>query len=152
MLPLDPRERATSTSQSDEPLPLLRGINASTLQPGRRLAAPQVQAALQFIVAFEQSPMAGLVDLKRVDVSSPEVLVVTTGQGSEVTFGLTDFEQQLRRWHAIFESGRRRSAMRSPRSILPSPTIFPSAGSRPAPFRPRLPKSPKPLRPKKKHV
>ena len=58
-------------------------------------------------MAFEQSPMAGLVDLKRVDVSSPEVLVVTTGQGSEVTFGLTDFEQQLRRWHAIFELGQK---------------------------------------------
>ena len=107
ILPLEPRDRATSPNQSDEPLPAISGINANTLQPGRRLTAPQVHAALQFLVAFEESPMAGLVDLKRVDVSSQEVLVVTTGQGSEVTFRLTDFDQQLRRWRAIFEAGRK---------------------------------------------
>ncbi len=46
------------------------GINFSDLQPGRRIGFPPVQAALQLIVAFEKSPMAGLVDLKRVDVSA----------------------------------------------------------------------------------
>ena len=106
MMPLDPRQRATPLNQPSDALPALGGINASELQPGRRISAPQVQAALQLIVAFEQSPMAGLVDLRRIDVSSPEVLVVTTGQGSEVTFGLADLDQQLRRWRDIFDSGQ----------------------------------------------
>ena len=53
--------------------------------------SPQVQAALQLITAFNSSPMAGLVDLQRIGVSAPEVLVVTTAQGSEITFGLDDF-------------------------------------------------------------
>ena len=75
MLPLDPRQRAAPlNSQPAEQLPVLDGLNANALQPGRRIEAPQVQAALQLIVAFEQSPMAGLVDLKRIDVSSPETL------------------------------------------------------------------------------
>ncbi len=53
--------------------------------------SPQAQAALQLIGAFNHSPMAGLVDLRRIDVSSPGVVVATTGQGSEITFGSGKF-------------------------------------------------------------
>ena len=66
--------------------PVLAGLNPLELQPGRRIASPQVLAALAMIGAFAHSPMAGLADLRRVDVSSPGVVMVTTGQGSEITF------------------------------------------------------------------
>jgi hypothetical protein len=58
---------------------------------------------LKWIDAFESSPMANLVDLKKIDVMSPEVLIVTTGQGSEVTFSFDNFEQQLLRWQKVHE-------------------------------------------------
>ncbi len=103
MLPLDPRQRATPAAQSDDQLPLILGINASDLQPGRKLDSAQVQAALKWIGQFESSSMANLVDLKKIDVLSPEVLIVTTGQGSEVTFGLDNFDQQMLRWQKIHE-------------------------------------------------
>jgi len=103
MLPLDPRQRATPPAQADDQLPLILGINASDLQPGRRLDSAQVQAALKWIGQFESSPMANLVDLKKIDVLSPEVLIVTTGQGSEVTFSLDNFDQQMLRWQKIYE-------------------------------------------------
>ena len=151
ILPLEPRDRATLPNQSDDPLPVLCGINASTLQPGRRLTAPQVRAALQLLVAFEQSPMAGLVDLRRVDVSSPEVLVVTTGQGSDVTFGLTDFEQQLRRWHAIFESGRKTGNAIATLDLAVTNNV-PLRWLEASAVPPAAPKLPKPSRSKKKHV
>lgn len=106
-LPLDPSQRATPPSQPAEVFPVISGLNSNELQPGRRVEAPQVRAALQLIVAFARSPMAGLVDLQRIDVSAPDILVVSTGQGGEVTFGLSDLEQQLWRWHAIFESGQK---------------------------------------------
>jgi hypothetical protein len=151
MLPLDPRHLTTPRTQPDDPLPVISGINANMLQPGRRLGAPQVQAALQFLVAFEQSPMAGLVDLSRVDVSSPEVLVVTTGQGSQVTFGLTDFEQQLRRWHTVFELGQKTGGAVATLDLAITNNIplrwLEASAVLPAPS-----KSPKPLRSKKKHV
>jgi len=102
MVPLDPRERAIPSNQLDEALPAISGVNSRDLQPGRRLDAPAVQSALQLIVAFEASPMAGLVELKRVDVDVPQVLVLTTGQGSQITFSPSDVEQQLRRWQVIF--------------------------------------------------
>jgi hypothetical protein len=151
VLPLDPLQRPTPLNQPDDSMPVICGINASALQPGRRLTAPQVQAALQLVVAFGQSPMAGLVDLKRVDVSSPEVLVVTTGQGSEVTFGLTDFEQQLRRWHTVFELGRKTGNAVATLDLAVADNI-PLRWLEASAVPPAPPKSPKPLRPKKKHV
>ena len=151
ILPLESRNRATSGSQSDDPLPLVRGINPNTLQPGRRLMAPQVRAALQFLVAFEQSPMAGLVDLKQVDVSSPEVVVVTTGQGSEVTFGLTDFEQHLRRWHALFEAGRKAGNAIGTLDLAVTNNV-PLRWLEASAVQAAVPKLSKPSRSKKKHV
>jgi hypothetical protein len=102
MAPLDLRQRAVPPSQSDDQLPLIFGIR-NEVQPGRKLDSAQVQAALKWINSFESSPMANLVDLKKIDVVSPEVLIVTTGQGSEITFGLNNFEQQLLRWQKIHE-------------------------------------------------
>jgi hypothetical protein len=102
MLPLDPRQRA-ATAPPQEPLPLLRSFNPDEIQPGRRLRTPQVAAALQLLTSFAQSPMASLVDLKSIDLSFPDVLVATTDDGAEITFGFADLDQQLRRWQAITE-------------------------------------------------
>jgi hypothetical protein len=84
-------------------LPVIAGVNVSELQPGRRIESAQAQAALRLIAEFERSPMAGLAELKRVDVSASQVLVVTTGQGSEVTFGLDRFDWQLGRWRKVYD-------------------------------------------------
>ncbi len=106
MQPLDPRLSTIPLSQMTEQLPVITGLNAFQLQPGHRVESPQVQAALELIAAFEHSPMAGLVNLRRVDVSSPGVVVATTGQGSEITFALERLEQQLARWRKIYDWGQ----------------------------------------------
>jgi cell division protein FtsQ len=103
MLPLDPRQRAVPLHQADDPLPVINGMNFSELQPGRRIEFSPVQAALRLITAFEGSSMAGLVDLKRVDVSAPEVLVAVTDQGSEITFAPDNLDQQLARWWRVHQ-------------------------------------------------
>ena len=151
MLPLDLRQRAILLNQPGDALPAICGVNSTELQPGRRLGAPQVQAALRLIMAFDQSPMAGLVDLRRVDVSSPEVLVVTTGQGSEVTFGLADLEQQLRRWRDIFDLGQTMSKAIAGLDLAVTNNI-PARWNEASAVLPVAPKSTKPLRPRKKHV
>jgi len=51
--------------------------------------------------------MAGVVDLKQIDVATPGALVVTTGQGNELTFGLSDFGAQLRRWWLVHDYSQR---------------------------------------------
>src|SRR5450432_280558 len=105
MQPVDPRLCLVSLSQMSTPLPVVAGLNVYRLQSGHRVELPQAQAALQLIGAFEHSPMAGLVDLRRIDVSSPGVIVATTGPGGEITFGLDNLDQQLRRWREIYDLG-----------------------------------------------
>ena len=107
MQPLDPRLCVIPLAQMSDQLPVITGLNVYQLQPGHRVESPQVQAALQLIGAFDHSPMAGLVDLRRIDVSAPGVVVATTGQGGEITFGLDNLEQQLRRWREIYDLGQR---------------------------------------------
>ena len=108
MQPLDPRMSVIPLSQmKNVRLPVITGINVAQLQQGHRVALPQAQAALQLISAFGHSPMAGLVDMRRIDASAPGIIVVTTGQGGEITFGLQNLEQQLRRWQVIYEQARR---------------------------------------------
>ena len=107
MQPLDPRLCTVPLAKMNSELPVIAGVNAFQMQPGRRVELPQVQAALQLIAAFARSPMSGLVDLRRVDISAPGVVVATTGQGSEITFGLDNLDQQLRRWRQIYDLGVR---------------------------------------------
>lgn len=121
------------------------------LQPGRRVEAPAVQAALRLISQFAGSPMVGLVDLRRIDVSAAEVLVVMTGQGSEVTFGLFDLERQLRRWREIHDMGRRLNRSLASLDLAVTnniPARWLDAAAPPAP----APKRPKPPRTQKRHV
>ena len=107
MIPLPPAGRPPPPGQAGEQLPVLAVVNAAEVQAGHRLESAQIQAALRLLVAFEHSPMASYVDFKRIDVSNPEVLTVTTSQGSELTFGLTNLDQQLRRWREIYELGQK---------------------------------------------
>jgi cell division septal protein FtsQ len=107
MQPLDPRAREISLAEITEQLPVITGLNVFQVQPGHRVESPQAQAALQLLAAFAHSPMAGLVNFQRIDVSSPQVVVVTTDDGGEITFGLDNLDQQLRRWREVYDLGRR---------------------------------------------
>lgn len=111
ILPVDPRQRAVP-AETNEALPLLTGIAATELIPGRAIGMPQARAALEWIQAFYRSPMAGLLDVQRIDISSPGVLEVTTAQGSQITFAVApgdqparaqEFDREMRRWHVIFD-------------------------------------------------
>lgn len=107
MFPVDAMQRAVPAVQTNEHLPVITGIPARDIRPGKQAESPQVIAALGLIQAFERSQMVGLVDLKQIDVATPGVLVVTTGQGNELSFGLLDFDTQLRRWRLVHDQAQR---------------------------------------------
>lgn len=108
MFPVDSSQRLVPAAPGNiDHLPVLTGIPSRDIRPGKQSDAPQVRAALGLIRAFERSPMAGLVDLKQVEVSVPGTLVVTTWQGNEVTFGLQDPDAQLRRWRLVHDHAQR---------------------------------------------
>jgi cell division protein FtsQ len=107
MQPLDPRLCVMPLAQLRNQLPVITGLNAYRLEPGQRVELPQALAALQLITTFNHSVMAGLVNLRRIDVSSPGVVVATTELGGEITFGLDNLNQQLQRWREIYDLGQR---------------------------------------------
>lgn len=106
IVPLDPHQQTAALNQGGNDLPVMTGLKGPEIQAGRKIESPQLLAALQLLVDFNRSPMQAIVDLKTLDLSSPEVVVVTTDQGSAITFGLADLDRQLRRWRQIFNHGQ----------------------------------------------
>ena len=105
MRPTDLSEPGWS-AYSQERYSILTGLSRSDVRPGYPAKSPQVFAALDLLQAFGRSPMAGLADLSRIDLSGQNVLLVTTSQGGEITFGLENPERQLRRWRAVYDYAR----------------------------------------------
>ena len=151
MQPLGAARGGEAPGSPSELLTVISGLDPRELQPGRRIGLPQLQAALRLLVAFQQSPMAGLVDLKSIDISSPEVLLLRTGQANEIVFSPEDVEQQLRRWRAIFELGQSLSKEIASLDLAVTNSVpvrwQEPGGPPPSPARP-----PRPLRVLKKHV
>lgn len=151
MPPLDLRPRPATNGPAADSLPTLTGLKLPDLQPGRRLDSAQVAAGLRLIAEFACSPMAGLADLRRIDLSASDVLVVTTEQGSEVTFALQDLDRQLRRWREIHDRLQQKKS-RLVSLDLAVPSNIPMRVIEGSPLPVPAPKPPKPLRSKKRHV
>jgi len=150
MRPLDPVLQTQPPDPVDR-LPMLLGARANELRPGARADSEQIRAALALLVEFERSPMYGLVDLQRINVSLPEILQATTSQGAEITFSLSNFGQQFRRWRAIYDMYEKtgRAVASLDLSVANNlPVRWVAAGA----LQPVAPKAAKPLRTRKKHV
>ncbi len=88
-------------------LPRLEGLRPEEVRPGARIEHVPALAALRWLHEFRTSPMAGKEDVRAVDVSSGNVLAVTTAHGSEIIFAPNDFAPQFARWRGIVDLGRR---------------------------------------------
>jgi cell division septal protein FtsQ len=153
MFPLGRGRRGGPPFQAEAELPLLRGVAPGELHPGRVVEAPRIQAALRFLGEFERSPLAGCVELKSLDLSAPETMDATTGQGSVVTIALRRFDEQLRYWEALLEHGRQTAKVVATLDLsitnnLPVTWLEASA----APPAPAKPLKPSRSRKKQKHV
>lgn len=150
MLPLDGRQRAIPLSPAER-YPYITGANLSELSPGKRVESAQIRAAMQLIAAFEHSPMAGWVELQRIDVSSPEVLQVTTDQRSEVALRVSDLDRQLNRWRMIYDVGQQQGRQISVLDLSVSENI-PLRWMEPGSVAPPAPKARRVSPYRKKHV
>ena len=106
MWPLEAQQRAVPGT-TNEHLPILVGVQPSEVRPGRSMESAHVKAALHLLGAFEKSQMAGLADLKEIDLTIPNLLQVTTSQGTEVVLGLNELEAQLQRWRLVYDYGQK---------------------------------------------
>ena len=107
MLPLNRQFRAASAPVVDQ-FPEITGPAVTDIRPGRLVENLQVRAALRLIEEFDRSPMSGVVDIARIDVSMSEVLQLYTSQGAEATLPLDNFAQRLNRWRLAWDHARDR--------------------------------------------
>jgi POTRA domain, FtsQ-type len=150
MIPLDPHWR-TVLPPASERLPILMGIPASEPHLGKQVTSPQIRAALALVGAFDHSPMTGLVEIERIDVSQPDILKVTTSQKAEITFSLSHFDTQLRHWRLIYDQFQKSGQAIASLDLSISnnlPVHLVAAASVP----PVAPRALQPSRPKRKHV
>ena len=126
-------------------------LNALISVESTEVLYQSVQAALRLVTQFAHSPMAGLVDLKRIDIGTAEVLVVTTGQGSEVTFGFQDLDRQLRRWREIHDFSQQQNKSLAALDLAVTNNI-PVRWSQVSTGPVAPPKAPKQLRTRRKNV
>jgi cell division septal protein FtsQ len=150
MIPLDPHWR-TVLPPASERLPILMGIPASEPHLGKQVTSPQIRAALALVGAFDHSPMTGLVEIERIDVSQPDILKVTTSQKAEITFSLSHFDAQLRHWRLIYDQFQKSGQAIASLDLSISnnlPVHLVAAASVP----PVAPRALQPSRPKRKHV
>lgn len=84
-------------------LPRILGLDDQVLVPGQRLRLAWLDAALRLIRAYEDSSLYSLVDLERIEAGGPYTLVGSVRQGTQLVFGLEDFDRQMRRWRSIHD-------------------------------------------------
>lgn len=150
MKPLDPRWR-TAPPPLSQRLPILVGVQAADVQPGRPTEAPQIRAALRLVCEFDHSPMTGMAEFERINLTVPEILQVTTSQGAEISFSFNNFDSQLRRWRIIYDQYQKWGKAIASLDLSISnnlPVRWVAASSLP----PVPPRALKPSRPKRKHV
>jgi cell division septal protein FtsQ len=150
MLPLEASKRVFPATAFEQ-YPLIVGASPAELVPGRRVDSPQIHAAIRLITAFEHSPMAGFVDLRRITVASPDVLLVTTDQQSEISLRIQDLDRQLGRWRIVHDLGVRQNRQIAALDLSVSDNI-PLRWMTTAPVPPAGPKIKKTSPYKKKHV
>ena len=105
---IPPVLRALNTAGFDSAtrfVPTITGVSAAALRAGHRAAAPEILAALRWIRSCEQSPMAGQVNVRSIDLSSQTAMLVVTEQGSEISFPHREFEPLLARWKRVHDFG-----------------------------------------------
>ena len=145
MTTLDPRLRATPLTGNNSNLPAICGINLNEVAPGKKIDSEQVRAALGLISAFQHSPMAGLADLQRIDVSSLAILQVTTGDQEKIVFASDDPETQLRWWRDIRDRAQQKGKTISTLDLSVRgniPAVLIDAAVTPPPADPKNPNPP----------
>jgi len=151
MPPLTTPRAAPSVVQSFEALPILRGLSHADLRPGAALDSGPVFGALELLAVFETSPLVHQVDLRIIDIASPDVLRVITGTGAEITLSYDRIASDLERWRLVHEAGQRLSKAVASLDLAVTnncPVLWLEAAALP-PLRPKPGKTP---RLRRKHV
>ena len=92
-------------------LPEIIGASITDLRIGRATTSMDIFYALSLIFKMDRMNPGMFWDIKTIDVShrGSEMLVVTTTEKSMIKIGITDMDQQLRRFAKVLEDANQRS-------------------------------------------
>jgi len=93
ILPLDPATAPAKAVAEEEALPRI-----IARAPGSAESDQDTQAALEFLREYERRAPGTLPEIATISLAVPGLLVVTTADRAEITFGAGSFDLQLRRW------------------------------------------------------
>lgn len=103
ILPFQPGRAPADIIESEASLPLLVGLHVEHFAAGSAVDDERVRSALKLLTWFDNSELAGQTEVVSLDVGQPGSLVALTSQGAQITFGLEDFDRQLRDWRSVQE-------------------------------------------------
>ncbi len=103
ILPFQPGRAPADVIESEASLPLLTRVPVEAFNVGSAVDDERVRAALRLLTWFESSDLAGQTEVISLDVGQPGSLQALTSQGAQITFGLEDFDRQLRDWRTVQE-------------------------------------------------
>jgi cell division protein FtsQ len=108
MKPLRLADGTVLQPQMPRKLPVLTGVTMADGRVGKRVESEQVYCALELLDKLEQSAAGSMLEVERIDLSKPRLLVVTTRQQSVIRFDVDEFPQQLRRLGVILTWAQQR--------------------------------------------
>ncbi len=103
LTPADLPKLSPQMTEHFNDLPKLMGVDGLEIMRGRPVNSPRLHAALRMVAEFGRSPMAPVADLQEIELAQPQVLVVTTRQGSRITIGYELLAAQLHRWRIVHD-------------------------------------------------
>jgi cell division septal protein FtsQ len=89
-------------------LPMIVGALMQDVRVGHAVESEQIRRALELIQAIESSTATTYIEVERIDVTRPRLLLVTTRNRATVAFDVDDLPQQVRRLVAILDWSMRR--------------------------------------------
>lgn len=111
MKPLKLADGTVVQPQISRKLPVLTGVTLADVRVGKQVESEQVYQALALLDKLEQSAAGSMLEVERVDLSKPRLLVLTTSQQTVVRFDVEEFPQQLRRLGAILSWAQQRQRL-----------------------------------------
>ena len=120
-------------------------MNLTDVVEGRRLEVVGVTSAIELLRRFELSSMAGIVEILSIDITQADELILTTVQGTKVTFAIQGIDRQLLRWREIHDrlAASRVTAASINLTVANHIPVIPAELTR----QPEPPSRPKPVRP-----
>ncbi len=102
---------AKMSRHQDRSLPIVNGLDISVIGFGDQLNGKKIDVALKTIRSVSNSPVNKRLNIKYIDVSHPDNVVLETYSGSRIVLGNNDFDYRLEKLCKIYDNINRKKIL-----------------------------------------